>query len=283
MKGLIFNIQKFSLNDGPGIRTVVFLKGCPLRCAWCSNPESQNSSMEIIRDSQKCTRCLKCLQICPESSISKDFSGSVADSRCSYCGKCVEECPTGALSIQGKYSDTDEIIKTVLQDLPFYEESSGGVTLSGGEVLFQPQFSIDLLKKLKLQGIDTAIETSGYASSSVFEEIADLCDHILFDMKHWDMVRHFEGTGVSNSTIISNMRNSVQKGRDLLIRIPVIPQYNSDLHDAEMFSHRLVEYGIDKVQLLPFHQFGENKYILSGKNYKYRGFECHWSMTGGIF
>ncbi len=228
MEATIFNIQKFSLHDGPGIRTVVFFKGCPLRCKWCANPESQSFDLHIPWDKS---------------------------------GDTQRE--------QAKRMNVRDVVDACLQDLDFYEESGGGVTLSGGEPLSQPEFAAALLKELKAHGIHTAVETTGCVDPAIFESTIPYIDLLLFDVKHWDEVRHKQGTGVSNARILSNLRTAIQAGKDVLPRLPVIPGFNDSLADAEEFARLLKEAGTDKVQLLPFHQFGEGKYHALGKAYAY--------------
>ena len=269
-KGLIFNIQKFSVNDGPGIRTNVFLKGCPLRCRWCANPESQLPRVQILWDSKKCVQCHHCLECCPEQAIS--LTGTQLKwnvTACTGCQQCVNECPQHALSSAGEWKSVDEVLQVCLQDRDFYEESHGGVTLSGGEVLSSPDFAIALLTRLQQEGIHTAIETSGYAAESVFLAVTAHTDLLLFDMKHWQSRLHKEGTGVSNELPLANMRLAIAHGKNVLPRIPVIPGYNDALSDAAGFAQQLKNVGADRVQLLPFHQFGQNKYHLLGQSYTY--------------
>jgi pyruvate formate lyase activating enzyme len=229
LTGLLFNIQKFSLHDGPGIRTVVFFKGCPLSCKWCSNPESQRAEPCLLRDGGK----------------------SVPDSR--------------------EYS-LEETLEICLEDRPFYEESGGGVTLSGGEVLTQRQFAAELLRALKRENIHTAIETAGYAPREVFEEVSKEADLLLFDIKHFDEERHIEGTGAGRAPIIANLKSALAFGKTLLPRLPVIPGYNDSPEDARGFASLLVSLGVKRVQLLPFHHFGEKKYDMLGLPYPMRGF-----------
>jgi pyruvate formate lyase activating enzyme len=228
LTGLLFNIQKFSLHDGPGIRTVVFFKGCPLSCKWCSNPESQRAKPCLLWEDGK----------------------SAPDSR--------------------EYS-LEETLEICLQDRPFYEESGGGVTLSGGEVLTQRQFAAELLRALKQENIHTAVETSGYAPTKIFEEVTQNADLILFDIKHFDEDRHIEGTGVSNVPILSNLKTALIRDKATLPRLPVIPGYNDSAEDARGFASLLVLLGAKQVQLLPFHQFGEKKYDMLKIPYSMRG------------
>lgn len=273
--GMIFNIQKFSINDGAGIRTVVFFKGCPLKCKWCANPESQEADMQILWDEKKCRHCDTCVMSCPESAI-KNFDGEIKINRklCSGCGICIEKCPAHALKAEGEKKSVEEILQVVMQDLPFYEESGGGVTLSGGEAMMQPEFAIELLKALKAEKIHTAIETTGFTSPEIFRRVIEHLDLILFDIKHWDEDEHKKGTGVSNIPILRNMKYAIETGKEVLPRLPVIPGYNDSIDDAKGFVRRLNEVGAKRVQLLPFHNFGENKYKMLGKKYSYAGIKA---------
>lgn len=274
--GMIFNIQKFSINDGPGIRTVVFLKGCPLKCTWCANPESQEQRLQILWDEKKCLHCNTCVLSCPTLAI-KNVDGKIfIDHKrcsgagvCSERGICIEKCPSHALKAEGERKTVDEIMKVVMQDLPFYEESGGGVTLSGGEATMQPEFTIELLKALKSKNIHTAIETTGFTSPAIFQRIIEYLDLLLFDIKHWNEEKHKEKTGVSNVPILKNMKYAIDVGKEVLPRLPVIPGYNNLLDDAKGFVQRLKEVGANRVQLLPFHQFGENKYHMLSRDYEF--------------
>lgn len=264
----IFNIQKFSLHDGPGIRTVVFFKGCPLACKWCSNPKSQNPSIEITWDKSKCVHCLKCVQICPQKAITHSNNKIIIDRRkCDGCLKCVDECSQNALNNEGEYKEISDIINEILKDLPFYEESNGGVTLSGGEVLSQYKQAIELIKECKKHNIHVAIETTGYASQNEFKALIEDVDLLLFDMKHYDSDKHYEGTGVYNEIIIENMTYAVNSGKMIIGRIPVIPGFNASLKDALEFSKLLKKIGVKEVNLLPFHQLGQRKYELLNRDY----------------
>lgn len=273
--GIIFNIQKFSVNDGPGIRTTVFFKGCPLRCRWCANPESQSADTQILFDAGKCLHCGRCVNVCPSHAVSRDNGRTIVDhSLCRGCGRCVPECPGKALSAEGERKTVQEIIDIVMQDIVFYEESGGGITLSGGEFLSQKEFAAELLKAAKEEGLHTCCETTGYASPEVFREITRDIDLILIDMKHWNSEKHREGTGVTDDLPYRNLCEAVSAGRNVLVRIPVIPGYNDSRSDAERFSARLKEAGVNRVQLLPFHQFGENKYDLLNRTYAYKDIDA---------
>ena len=268
--GVIFNIQKFSLDDGPGIRTVVFLKGCPLSCAWCANPESQDPRVQSLWDKTRCCGCLSCVKSCPEDAVVQTPAGITVDpALCTGCGLCARICPEGALSIEGEHRSVNEVVRICLQDRDFYEESGGGVTLSGGEALAQPEFAVSLLSALKDRGIHTAVETTGFAREDVFDRVTKQADLLLYDVKHWNEDRHIEGTGVSNRQILSNLKRAAAAGAEILPRLPVIPGFNNSEEDARGFCEILQEAGLGRIQLLPFHQFGENKYTQLGRSYAY--------------
>lgn len=269
-QGTIFNIQKFSVNDGPGIRTTVFFKGCPLRCRWCANPESQLSKVQILWNEKNCMHCCHCTKVCTAGAASvRDGRIHIHDSLCNGCGKCIQECPGKALTREGETKTVGEIMQVVLQDKDFYEESGGGLTISGGEILFQPEFARELLLAAKEESLHTCCETTGFARPEVFDRVTEYADYLLFDMKHWNQQKHMEGTGVSNELPLKNMKRALEKGKTVLPRIPVIPQFNDSSDDAMAFSEELHRIGADRCQLLPFHQFGENKYHLLNQTYAY--------------
>lgn len=267
-KGITFNIQKFSIHDGPGIRTTVFLKGCPLRCQWCSNPESQLEDIQILYDQSKCVHCLNCIKQCKKNAISYSNNKIQIDFlKCVGCLQCVHSCMQNALSHEGEYKDVQEVVNICLQDIDFYEESQGGVTISGGEGMSQPRFVEALVKSLKEHHIHVAIETTGYIQEDTFSKLAPMFDLLLFDVKHYDTNKHYQGTGVHNELIINNLKWAIHHGIEVLPRIPVIPDFNSSLEDAKGIADLLLSIGINKVQLLPFHQFGERKYELLNRDY----------------
>ena len=270
-KGITFNIQKFSIHDGPGIRTTVFFKGCPLRCEWCSNPESQIKNVQILHDQSKCSYCLSCVAACPNGAIThEDNKIIINEGKCVGCLTCVNSCPNRALSYEGDYQTIEEIVDICMQDIDFYEESGGGVTISGGEGMSQPEFLKRLIAELKKNSVHVAIETTGYVKKETFEELARELDLLLFDVKHYDREKHYNGTKVYNDLIVENLKWAIDNGIEVLPRIPVIPDFNDSLEDAEGLAKLLVEVGAKKVQLLPFHQFGEKKYELLNRNYKYK-------------
>ena len=270
-KGITFNIQKFSIHDGPGIRTTVFFKGCPLRCEWCSNPESQIKNVQILHDQSKCSYCLSCVAACPNGAIThEDNKIIINEGKCVGCLTCVNSCPNRALSYEGDYQTIEEIVDICMQDIDFYEESGGGVTISGGEGMSQPEFLKRLIAELKKNSVHVAIETTGYVKKETFEELARELDLLLFDVKHYDREKHYNGTKVYNDLIVENLKWAIDNEIEVLPRIPVIPDFNDSLEDAEGLAKLLVEVGAKKVQLLPFHQFGEKKYELLNRNYKYK-------------
>lgn len=271
VQGTVFNIQKFSIHDGPGIRTTVFLKGCPLRCAWCANPESQKTAVQILYDRKKCLRCHRCLDLCEKGALQVDEEGWIIlqNATDATCRQAVAECPGRALSMEGERRSVEDVVEECLQDRDFYEESGGGVTVSGGEGMIQPAFVRELTTHLHEERIPVAIETTGYIDPEVFQDLAPRFDLLLFDMKHSDSALHRAKTGVGNERILANLSWAVRQGLNVLVRIPVIPGFNSSLEDARGFAKRLKEAGLERVQLLPFHQMGENKYHLLQKEYAY--------------
>lgn len=271
--GIVFNIQKFSIHDGPGVRTSVFLKGCPLRCKWCSNPESQRYEPQILYHSTECVHCKKCVVSCPEQAISEDAGGRIHIdfAKCGGCLTCVRGCPGRALTCEGEAKTADEVFEVCMQDLDFYEESGGGVTISGGEGMMQPDFAEALLRRLKAEGVHTAIETTGCVPSAIFQRLAPQFDLLLFDVKHWDSASHRAGTGVGNEQIVENLRWGHGQGLNILPRIPVIPGFNGAPEDAEGIAGLLCDIGLTKAQLLPFHQMGERKYEFLNRTYELTG------------
>lgn len=268
--GVIFNIQKFSINDGPGIRTVVFFKGCPLHCKWCANPESQLAKIQILWDKKKCLHCHHCLEICLQKAISlKNDNIFIDTNKCTLCKQCINTCPQKALTSEGEIKTVQQVLDIVLQDEVFYEESDGGITLSGGEFLMQTQFAKELLIAAKEKNLHTCCETTGFCTPEKFQHIIQYIDYILFDLKHWNSQKHLEGTGVDNKLILTNMKYAISTGKKVLPRIPVIPKFNDSLEDAKKFCNILHDVGSNQCQLLPFHQFGENKYHLLNKQYAY--------------
>ncbi|MCH4083070.1 MAG: glycyl-radical enzyme activating protein [Olsenella sp.] len=275
-RATVFNVQKFSLNDGPGIRTVVFLKGCPLHCAWCANPESQSALPQLEWKESACIGCGACLAAAPGARARETSGKRHVDVRNlrgdSDEGRAaVSACPTRALTCTGKMTTTDEVLRACLQDKPFYEESGGGVTLSGGEALLRPDFCEELLVRLHEEDVDTCIETEAHVSPDVFQRIATHLDHMLVDLKHVDAARLLKHTGGKADLMLDNLRWALANHPDVTPRTPVIPGFNDRLEDAHAMARWLREAGGTRVQLLPFHNFGESKYDLLDIDYSLRG------------
>jgi len=275
-KGYVFNIQRFSIHDGPGIRTTVFLKGCPLRCSWCANPESLRLLPEIITRDIKCIKCGKCIKTCPQCAIAAEdhVQRTIHWEKCDQCLQCAEACPAGAIEVMGKYLSVDEVIEEVLRDLHFYTDNSGGMTLSGGEPLSQWQFALDLLREAKQKGLHTVLDTSGYTDWEILEKILEYTDLVLYDIKHMDDELHQREVKVSNRPILANLEKAASRSKTRIwVRCPVIPDFNdTDEHFRQMASFILgLGKAVDKVSLLPYHRFGELKYSAGGKKYPYEG------------
>ena len=275
-KGLIFNIQKFSLHDGPGIRTIVFLKGCPLACMWCSNPEGRGRQVELIQSCDRCIgtdECDRCIAVCLEGALSTGEDGQVRvdRSRCDGCGDCSYVCPSEALEISGEWVSIDDVLRVVEEDDAFYARSGGGLTLSGGEPLAQGAFVRALLIAARARGVDTAIETSGLCNWHTMKEIAPLADRIFFDIKCLDADKHERVTGVPNAKILDNFRRlrSELPGVDVVARTPVIPDVNDSEEDIQAIAEFVRSVGgASGYELLPYHGFGEPKYGKLGKHYR---------------
>lgn len=266
---LIFNIQKFSVHDGPGIRTTVFLKGCPLRCLWCHNPESQNTNKEILYDSKKCVLCGKCQEICPTNAINiKEGKLTTDKDKCNYCGECAIYCVYGAREIVGKRYSVDEVVKEVMKDIVFYEQSNGGVTISGGEPLIQIDFIEELLMRLKDKKIHTAVDTSGAVSFDILKRVSKYTDLFLYDLKLIDDEKHKKYIGISNKGIIENLKKLSQIHSNINVRMPIIGNINDDIAHIENTMELLKELNIKKVNLLPYHSIAKHKYEKLGLVYE---------------
>ena len=256
MKATVFDIQRSSFVDGPGIRTTVFFKGCNLRCAWCHNPESQSAALQMMFYKNKCTGCGKCKEKCPNSL-----------EKCDFCGRCTLYCPHDAREICGKEYTVEEILRVILKDKTFYENSDGGVTFSGGECMLQIDFLEEILKECKKNGIHTAVDTAGHVPFEKFERILPYTDLFLFDVKCLDSEKHKRYTGVGNELILENLARLLRADARVWIRIPVIPEVNDTVEEMKAIRQLLDGCGSpEKVELLPYHALGEHKYEALGKS-----------------
>lgn len=264
---LVVDIKRGSLEDGPGIRSVVFFKGCPLRCNFCHNPETQASGVEIAFSKKDCIRCAECAKACPVSAIDLDSPGHIDRIRCTACGKCVAACPGRGLRSIGTYYEVDALLEILIRDEPFYRHSGGGVTLSGGECTLYPDYLEALLKHLKRLNIHTAIETSGYFQYQAFrEKILPHTDTIFYDIKVADVAAHMEVTGVSNEIIFNNLKRLLkEEGAEVRVRMPLIPEITATHENLNNAVDALCSIGANDLELLPYNPMGMETYIMLGK------------------
>lgn len=273
LSGQVFNIQRYSTHDGPGIRTTVFLKGCPLSCFWCQNPESQKSKPELLVRGDKCTLCGRCIEVC-ESGANKIVDGKLFIDRelCSACGLCVIPCIPQAREIEGSTMTVEEVIKEVKKDIRLYLNTNGGMTLSGGDCESQPTFSQALLNAAHDEGIHTAVEITGAFPWETVKRITDHADFIYYDLKHMDDNKHKEGTGISNKHVLENAKNLVLEGKNIHFRTPLIPGYNdSKDHIKEIVNFIRNDLHLnpaERLELLAYNELGENKYARLGRDHE---------------
>jgi glycyl-radical enzyme activating protein len=270
MKGTILDIQKFALHDGPGIRTTVFLKGCPLNCVWCSNPESIDPWLQLSYNELKCNHCLKCIPVCPVHVFSTDVSKlNVEFNLCNSCGKCITECPENTLKIYGKEVESEDVIRELIKDIDYFRNSGGGLTLSGGDPLFQFDFAMDLFKKTKKAGINTCIETEGYGKKQQFKELLPWVDFFYFDYKLTKPELHKKYTGISNNLILENLDFLCKNNAFVVLRCIIIPEVNDNEEHFLAIAKLSMKYDeIKEIQLMPYHNYGASKYLHTGrKNY----------------
>lgn len=271
-RGTIFNIQKFSVHDGPGIRTTVFLKGCPLNCWWCHNPESQSPNQEIMFFQTRCVGCGNCLLNCSNNALlMKDGKIDTDLDKCTLCGECLRACPVGAREMVGKIVSISEVMKEIKKDLIFYDESGGGVTFSGGEPLVQLEYLKKLLDSCKQEEIHTVVDTSGYVTWERFRVILPQVDLFLYDLKLMDNERHKKFIGVSNDMILDNLEKLSETNQEIFVRIPIIPGINDDIENINQTGKFLAKLNITQVNLLPYHNTGIDKYHRLGVAYELMG------------
>ena len=266
MRGFVFDIQKFALHDGPGIRTAVFLKGCELGCEWCCNPESQLPSPQLAYDVEKCTNCLDCIKTCNYGALSSIKNKLHVDfETCTSCRDFIHKCVPGALKIFGYETNAKTVIDEVLKDKKYFDNSGGGLTLSGGDPVFQPEFSFELLRLAKENGIHTCIETSGYCKTATILKLAEVTDLFLFDFKHYNTTEHIKYTKVSNAIILENLDTLCKNNHSVILRCPIIPGVNDNFQNFEVIAEISNKYqSIQEVEIMPFHNWGFHKYELIG-------------------
>jgi len=268
IQGTVFDINRYAIHDGSGIRTTVFLKGCPLRCRWCANPESQKATLELAHLKSECILCGKCLDVCPQNAIRLSDSGhSINRLVCDLCGKCVELCPAEALKSMGRVVSVEDLYSEVAADHAFWERSGGGVTLSGGEPLVQHRFAKVFLKKCRDEYVHTAIETCLHVSSETLADILPFVNTVICDLKIMDEEKHRKYTGVSNTLILKNMVALLKSDQNMLVRMPLVPGINDDASSLSAIGEYLQNHrpGV-QLELMPYHRLGEGKYARLGKN-----------------
>ncbi len=270
-QGLVFDLQRFSVHDGPGIRTLVFLQGCPLRCQWCANPESQFQHPALFYSAPKCLGldvCGLCLTACPVDAVSAVNGAIEIDrTRCTRCEQCQEVCYAGALQLAGREMSVAEVMAEVMKDAVFYRHSGGGVTLSGGEPLQQPDFTLALLRALQTEGLHTALETCGFAPWPLLQKLLAYTDTLLYDIKHLDPEKSRAFTGQDNALILENARRAAPIARRMIVRFPVVPDFNDDPAVVQAVGQFTQDIGLDEMHLLPYHRLGTSKYRRLDREY----------------
>lgn len=273
---LIFDIKRYAINDGPGIRTTIFLKGCPLRCVWCHNPESWSPQPQKLYKKTKCIGCRSCVEVCPQQALELTPDGiRPTQNDCILCGKCTEECPTTALEMCGKEWSMEALMAEIEKERPIMEDSGGGVTLCGGEPLMHPAFTLEILHELGQRGFHRTVDTTLYASQDTVAKVAAACELFLVDLKLMDSEKHRQYTGVPNEVILQNIRYLAEAGKDFFIRIPLIEGVNAD--DANMTATaaflEALPWERRTINLLPYHDVGKDKHRRMWSTYNPQGFQ----------
>lgn len=267
-EGVIFDVKTFAIHDGPGIRTTVFLKGCPLRCKWCHNPEGLSASPQIWHFPAKCIGCGQCVQSCPHGAVRAQADAWIDPARCTGCGQCVETCSTTALCYDGRRVSAEEIAEQVSSDAVFYTASGGGVTLSGGEPTFQPAFALELLRLLKARGLHTGMESCMYCSPEEWRQFLPLVDQFIVDLKCLDPLQHRQLTGVENHVILDNFRTLAQCREQILVRTPLIPGMTATAENLDAIAAFVASVRADiPMELMNYNPLAPGKYRLMGKTY----------------
>jgi len=266
--GYVFRIERFSTHDGPGIRTTVFLKGCPLRCTWCHSPESQSSEPELLFREDRCIRCFECVDDCQLGAISSVDGKPVIDQAvCRWCGDCADRCPTGARTQSGSVMTESRLLDEIVQDTIFYDQSGGGVTFSGGEPMMQPDFLAAMLDACRARRIHAAVDTCGAAPLGTLDRIVERADLFLFDLKHLDDIRHRHVTGSSNVQILNNLKFLASRAANIIVRFPLIPGVNDAPGHIERVGQFVASLGLSRIDVLPYHRAGSGKYPATGRPY----------------
>lgn len=265
--GMITEIKKFATHDGPGIRTTVFFKGCPLRCTWCSNPETISPHAQLYFLPRRCKDYGGCIDICPEKAVGMDKDAKVDRARCTLCMECARECPNGAFRQVGELMSVPDVVREIKKDIPFYGRD-GGLTLSGGEPLYQPEFALPILRECREAGISTVLDTSGCASHDVVREVMAYTDLVLLDIKHMDPEMHRRGTGVDNALILKNARIMASMAR-VRISLPLIPGYNDHVRNLSETAQFALSLGANHIDINPLHRLGADKYWFLGMESPY--------------
>ncbi len=268
--GTIFDIKRFAIHDGPGVRTTVFFKGCPLRCWTCHNPEGQRSDVDLFLRSDLCDLCGDCLSVCQANAIAPNDHTVIIDrDLCDVCGRCADACLTRALEVAGREVTVEQVLEEVERDTIYYDEGGGGVTFSGGDPLYQPRFLVDLLEECKRRDLRTAVDTSGFASRNVLQTVAEWADLFLYDVKMMDNERHRQFTGVSNRRILNNLRWLSENGATVRVRMPLIPGVNDDEANVRATGAFVASLPtLHTMDILPYHRIGADKHERLGRAYR---------------